>query len=301
MNNSTDYFFIDINDEEVVINERKFVFPVKLNILIQIFKKPSLIEWDSDNCHIVWDKIGIATRYNRKHHHSKLIFGVDVLISNNHNLFISPKNTFRGKIRVNGSEINPVDTKTLELKKSILDPMYFNDNCYGISIYKNIRHKEEAIEIEIDTTKYLQKGKNTNSKQFKDFNFKLAVIQVLMYEKDLLEPKFDLYEFVDLYTKREIDIEEEGYKIIREVKTYFNNLEIPSKLLDEVDEICQDGGNEIYTQLMPFWEGEDETFNITSTADLELVPNLKKITLLFDAGRKMVNEFKTRGINAEYL
>jgi hypothetical protein len=32
------------------------------------------------------------------------------------------------------------------------------------------------------------------SPQFQDFNFKLAVIQVLMYDKAVLQPKFNLYD-----------------------------------------------------------------------------------------------------------
>lgn len=137
--------------------------------------------------------------------------------------------------------------------------------------------------------------------EFKDFNFKLAVIQVLMYEKELLQPMFDLDEFVDSYKARKIDIDEEGYDLIPEVKKYFEELEIPASMLSEVDEISQDGGNDIHHQLIPFWDGEDETFNITSTEDLVLVPNLKKVILLFDDEEKMVDAFTAKGIEAEYI
>ena len=140
-----------------------------------------------------------------------------------------------------------------------------------------------------------------NEKNFKDFNFKLAAIQVLMYEKEILTPKFDLNEFIEKLTARKIDVEQEGYEIIPEVKEYFEKLEIPENLLREVDVIYQDGGNHIHHQLVPFWDGEDETFNITSTEDISLLPNLKKITLLFDEEQKMVEEFSEKGIEAQYL
>lgn len=140
-----------------------------------------------------------------------------------------------------------------------------------------------------------------NQSKFKDFNFKLAVIQVLMYEKELLKPMFDFYEFVGNYKERKIDIEEEGYDIIPEIKSYFEALEIPSELLEQVDEIDQDGGNEIYLQVVRFWDGEDDLFNITSTDDVELLPNLKKITLFYDDEEKMVDEFASKGIEAAYV
>jgi|LakMenEpi03Aug12_release.lakeMendotaPanAssembly.Ray.scaffolds.fasta_scaffold989774_2 hypothetical protein len=136
--------------------------------------------------------------------------------------------------------------------------------------------------------------------KFTDFNFKLAVIQVLMYEKKVLQPAFDIHNFVRKYTGRKINIEKEGYKIIPEVKKFFEDLEIPSELLNKVEKIYQ-GSNKIYLQLCPFWSGEDELFNITKTEDLRLLPNLKKITLYYDDEKKMVNEFKAKGIDAEYL
>jgi hypothetical protein len=57
-----------------------------------------------------------------------------------------------------------------------------------------------------------------NPIQFKDFNFKLAVIEVLMYEEEVLEPRFSLHDFAASYTGRRIDIEKEGYAIIPEVR-----------------------------------------------------------------------------------
>ncbi len=139
------------------------------------------------------------------------------------------------------------------------------------------------------------------AKNFKDINFKLAVIQELMYNQEVLEPAFSIDEFVESYEKREIDIEKEGYDPIPEALDYFRNLEIPDSLLSLVKEISQDGGDEIYLEICPFWDGEDDGFNITSTEDVKLVPNLKKITLFYDDAEKMVSEFEKLGIKAEYL
>ncbi|GAA4276346.1 DUF6892 domain-containing protein [Aquimarina mytili] len=135
---------------------------------------------------------------------------------------------------------------------------------------------------------------------FTDFNFKLAVIQVLMYEKELIKPKFDLYEFVKQHQAREINIEDEGYDFIPEVTAYFENLKIDKNLATEVTEIYQDGGNEIYLELIRFWDGEDAAFDITSAKDAKQFPNLKRVTL-FDASPELEDEFKNLGIEVEYL
>ena len=140
----------------------------------------------------------------------------------------------------------------------------------------------------------------SDSVRFEDFNFKLAVIQILMYEQNVLVPRFDVYEFVKGHTARQIDIEEEGYDIIPEVRRYFEQLEIPSETLRLIEEIDQDGGG-IYMQLYPFWDGEDDIFNIQSVDDAALLPNLKSVTLFYDEDERILEEFKQRGITAEWL
>ena len=141
----------------------------------------------------------------------------------------------------------------------------------------------------------------TETAQFQDFNFKLAVIQKLMYEWDLLTPRFDVYEFVKHYEARPIDIDEEGYEIIPEVKQYFEQLEIPADALVGIEALYQDGGDDIYMQLCPFWDGEDDVFNIRSAQDADKLPNLKAVTLFYDEDDRILEEFRRRGITAEWL
>jgi hypothetical protein len=137
--------------------------------------------------------------------------------------------------------------------------------------------------------------------QFKYFNFKLAVIEVLMYEAAVLVPQFSVHDFVAGYSGRRIDVEAEGYGIIPEVQQYFEELVISADLLSQVEEISQDGGDIIYHQLFPFWDGEDDRFNITSTEDLTLLPNLRKITLFYDEYEELAARFIAQGIEADYL
>ena len=139
---------------------------------------------------------------------------------------------------------------------------------------------------------------------FNNFNFKLAIIQVLMYEKELLEPKFDAWDFADSYQKRKINIEEEGYEPIKEIKKYFKDLAIDKKFAPEIEELNIDGGNEIYSHIIPFWDGEDDYYEVKSLSEKELkqFPNLKRITGTADffSSNKVTKIIEANGIKKDF-
>ncbi|WPO70103.1 MULTISPECIES: hypothetical protein [unclassified Streptomyces] len=140
---------------------------------------------------------------------------------------------------------------------------------------------------------------------FKDFNFKLVVIDALMYRRDLLTPAFDLDTRM---RERGIDIpavyvleNDVDDKVLDESRTFFEELEIGDKLLAEVETLCFDAGHEIYRHCAPAWGGEDDLFDIHSLDDLALLPNLKRVTAVDDGtlvapGKR--ETFATRGIEA---
>ena len=136
--------------------------------------------------------------------------------------------------------------------------------------------------------------------QIKSFNFKLAVVQELMYVQEVLKPKFDVYDFCENYTKRDIDPEEYYFEIIPEVKKWFQDLPIAASLAPLVTELYFDGGNEIYAQLIPFWDGESDDFDIESLTeeDIGQFPNLKTIdgTAIL-MSEKVKNFCKEKGIS----
>lgn len=136
--------------------------------------------------------------------------------------------------------------------------------------------------------------------QFKNFNFKLAVVQELMYVQEVLKPKFDVYDFCENYTKRDIDPEEYYFEIIPEVKKWFQDLPISASLAPLVTELYFDGGNEIYAQLIPFWDGESDDFDIEflTEEDIRQFPNLKTIdgTAIL-MSEKVKNFCKEKGIS----
>ena len=63
--------------------------------------------------------------------------------------------------------------------------------------------------------------------KFDTFNFKLAVIEVLMYEKELLTPKLDVYEFVKQYKLRKIDIDNEDMNQFQRLESGWRNYLLP--------------------------------------------------------------------------
>ncbi len=137
---------------------------------------------------------------------------------------------------------------------------------------------------------------------FKNLNFKLAVVQELMYVQEVLKPKFDIYEFCQDYTKREINPDDYYAEMIPEAKKWFKDLPIPRELVDKVTELYFDGGNEIYAQLIPQWDGEDDIFYIKSITDEELsqLPNLKNITgSAIMMSERMKKYSRSKGISVE--
>ncbi len=136
--------------------------------------------------------------------------------------------------------------------------------------------------------------------KFKDFNFKLAVIEELMYRQKLLQPEFDVKTFVGPEKWQKIDHQKHPSKAVPGVKKFFKDLEIPQELLEQVT-ILDQNYHKAYHQVTPYWDGEGNEFNITSAEDVKWLPNLKEVVLLYDYGQKMVKEFQAKGIDAKYL
>ena len=145
---------------------------------------------------------------------------------------------------------------------------------------------------------------NVDSEQilhFDHLNFKLAVIQVLMYDLEVLEPSFDIYDFADRYSTEEIDTE--SMEVIRPALEYFEALSIPKKYAEEVKEIYMDGGNEIYMNIIPQWDGEDESFDLNeiTLTELQQFPNLKEATVMSSNFEKIKEIFDAANIKVELL
>ena len=78
---------------------------------------------------------------------------------------------------------------------------------------------------------------------------------------------------------------------------------VPARLAPEVTEIEMDGGNEIYTQLCPFWDGEDGAFDLNTITEAELrqFPNLNHITLMSSKPEQVLPVLERCSIKVDLL
>lgn len=179
-----------------------------------------------------------------------------------------------------------------------------------ILIYKNKCLQSEAAKV-IDIMKKKDKGgqnlKDITDKSkedllhFDNLNFKLAIVQTLMYDLKLLEPSFDIYDFANQYKDEVIDTE--SYTIIEPALNYFRNLPIPKRFAPQVETIYMDGGNEVYMNIIPQWDGEDGCFDLNeiTLSELKQFPNLKQATILSRNFDKIKETFDAANIEVELL
>jgi len=116
---------------------------------------------------------------------------------------------------------------------------------------------------------------------FKDFNFKLLVIEKLMYEDETLAPAYSIDERMRAQgiddTVTYVYEQDLAFTVLPESRTYFEQLEISTELLATVDELLLDGGLQVYYECSPVWDGEDDLYDVRSLDDLALLPNLERI------------------------
>ena len=178
------------------------------------------------------------------------------------------------------------------------------------SIYKNKSLKSEASKLVIsiknrDTKKshliHISEKNTEDTLHFDNLNFKLAIIQVLMYDLKLLNPEFDIYDFANSYKEEEIDTDSDT--IIEPAMNFFENLQVPKMLAPYVETIYMDGGNDVYMNIIPQWDGEDESFDLNeiTLTELQQFSNLKKATLMSSNFDKVKDVFDVANIKAELL
>lgn len=286
---------VELNDTSLTINGKGITFPVHLNDLTDILGKHDRREHINSLWRVAWDDLGIYCDFATWDNIYNVLFFVSAPESDLWKLL--PKSHFSGTLIVDGKTVIPENLQHIEREAIMLRAMRHpsGNTCFGFTAGKNFAYKEE-----IPKDKYKIKPDGGKAIVFSDFNFKLLVIEELMYNQELLKPKFDLYEFAEIYDKRKIDIEEEGYAMIPEAVEYFRNLPVSEELAGKVTELYQDGGNDIYGEIFPFWDGEDDTFDIKSYEDVKHFPNLKKMVLFCD-DEKTLNELRAKGIEAQRL
>jgi hypothetical protein len=286
---------IKCSETRLEINGIELIFPTNFASLVELFGEPSKtsrtkLTRSYINC---WDEYGVYCNYAS----SDKILGISLILSKNHSLENFPNHFFNGEIFISNKKINHQELTQTAFENYVLKKITYQgeQKPYAISIRLNPNTKKE-----ISHDKYLIKELKEEQITFKDFGFKLAIIQELMYNQELLKPKFDLSEFVKWYDKRTIDLEKEGYEPIAEVTQYFKDLPIPKKFASEITEIYQDGGNDIYLQLLRFGEGSEDYWDIKTIEDIKQFPNLKKVVLCY-AQENIIEDLNSMGIEAEWI
>ncbi|MFC4211847.1 DUF6892 domain-containing protein [Pedobacter lithocola] len=290
---------IDFTKNGIIINGQGIQLPVKTSILNDIFGEPEQVK-NETNLIFIWQDKGIRgfTKDGQN------VFEIDIQLMNINQTQFFPQLAFSGILKIEGTaykdfiKITQNDYIFKEYKIGNLQLQVTLTKEEPKSI-RSISADQPEVEDLINEYANIQKS-SASTIEFTDFNFKLAIIQELMYNKELLRPKFDIYEFAKI-KKIEGFIEVNGgYEPIAEVVDYFKALEIDKNLAEQVTEIYQDGGNEIYMNVTPQWDEEDDIFNIQSFEDIKHFPNLKKMTL-FETNSEIFEELKSKGIDANPL
>lgn len=285
---------VELNDDGILINGQEVAFPTTVDKLSQILGEPSRKYYERNDWRIMWDELGVYAS------------GIDIIsmmfvIKQQEGFQFAPETLFTGEVIVEGKPIQEYTDRRLKVNKYQLNQAKYmgeeENEVFAYTLGKNYDYKED-----VDESKYEIKPIAGEPLVFKDFDFKLAIIEELMYRQDLLVPKFKISEFIELYKERKIDFNKEGYAPIPEALEYFKNLPIDAKLAEKVTSIYQDGGNEVYMNIAPLWDGEDDNFTIKSYEDVAMFPNLKEMTIFHDeAGDELLESLRAKRIEANWL
>ena len=309
---------IDLQNNSMIINGTSLAFPLSLKDIETVLGKPDqVVKKENKFIKYIYDNAGIVFvhSFEIKQH----LKSCEVYIDEEH-LITSLYLYFGEKVSPMWNEgelpLNPCKTLITCNGKS---PYFISDRQrvgdfnlilwtpYGtnfngipetitdtlsISYFPEIKHERES---------YILKETDEELLYFDNINFKLTIIQVLMYDLRVLKPYFDIYDFADEFSELEIDTE--SMEIIQPALDYMIDLPIPKKYAEQVKEIYMDGGNEIYMNLIPQWDGEDETFDLNevSLKELQQFPNLKQATIISSNFEHVKKTFDKQGVQVKLL
>lgn len=204
------------------------------------------------------------------------------------------RNHYRGMALVGGIACLPI------IALPLIVVLIYKNKCLQAEVAKVIDIMKNNDTRGQNMTNFTEKS-TEDFLHFDNLNFKLAIVQTLMYDLKLLEPSFDIYDFAKQYKDEEIDTE--SYTIIEPALNYFRNLPIPKRFAPQVETIYMDGGNEVYMNIIPQWDGEDGCFDLNeiTLSELEQFPNLKQATIMSSNFDKIKETFDAANIEVELL
>ena len=176
----------------------------------------------------------------------------------------------------------------------------YKNNCLQSELAKLVTSRKNSDSKESVLVSF-QEGRESDILHFDTLNFKLAIIQVLMYDLHLLKPEFDIYAFADHYEDEKIDTDSDI--IIEPAMNFFKEMEIPKNFAPYVEMLYMDGGNDVYMNIIPQWDGEDDSFDLNEITleELQQFPNLKKAIIMSSNFDKVKEVFEAANIAVEPL
>ena len=176
----------------------------------------------------------------------------------------------------------------------------YKNNYLKAELAKIVTGRENTDGKESASASFLEESKG-DILHFDTLNFKLAIIQVLMYDLHLLKPEFDIYDYADHYEGEKIDTDSDI--IIEPAMNFFKEMEIPKNFAPYVEMLYMDGGNDVYMNIIPQWDGEDDSFDLNEITleELQQFPNLKKAIIMSSNFDKVKEVFEAANIAVEPL
>ena len=127
------------------------------------------------------------------------------------------------------------------------------------------------------------------SGMFKDFNFKLVVIN------SLLENECSFSEELNQIVNESEETEEINQRLLK----FFQDVKLEESDLDNVEELIFDAGEDIYFLIYPEWDGEEEMFDVKSIAGIEKLKNLHKVEYISMISDDFIKDIENMGICIE--
>lgn len=127
---------------------------------------------------------------------------------------------------------------------------------------------------------------------FADFNAKLLVLDVLCYDLDVLDP----YE-PDEYDENEESEDVEGQDAA--ARDYYEDLDVLPSQLALITELTVDGTLEIFQDVHPGWEGEDDRYDPQNWDDIIALPALETVYVAAPLPAHVDQALRERGVSVE--
>ena len=287
---------INFNNNYMQLDGMKLKFPLSIDDVISVLGEPEVIHEEREISYIFHD-VGMV--FNTCDKECIYLKHRKAYIDEKHNIvnvsmYFGDKVESKWREKVLPNRVCKID---LSLNERPINIFFKHNERTGIGdfnliywskqkgVYYKMGNKPNApISISYDPPRpkssevrdYTIKKVNGEVLKFDNLNFKLSILQILIYDLELLKPYFDVYEFAKQYKGEKLNLD--SMDPIEEVLDYFKELPIPKKLAKEITVIDMDGGDEIYANIAPQWDGEDEAFDVNDISDEELkqFPNLKK-------------------------